>query len=258
MQMICALLIFQRPELPAPLWRLSPWLDHMIVPLDVVYDQLAEQPHRRFIKTHTPLDGIPLHPQVTYIVTARHPLDMFVSLRHHLDNIDHSRLGQLTGQATPPEPGESLHDSLLRWIEDDDDPRGFPESLPGVLWHLSDAWARRGEPNVLLVHYDDLSADLEGQMRGIAGRLGIAVPERAWPALTQAATFERMRDQRGQARSGRPGDLQGHCLVLPPGHLGRRARDPQRRGDGGLLRACRPAGSARHARVAALAVQPAG
>ena len=83
MQMICALLIFQTPELPAPLWHLSPWLDHMVVPLDFVYAQLAEQPHRRFIKTHTPLDGIPLDPRVTYIVTARHPLDMFVSLCRH-------------------------------------------------------------------------------------------------------------------------------------------------------------------------------
>ena len=45
------------------------------------------------------------------------------------------------------------------------------------MWHLSDAWSRRGEPNVVLVHYDDLSADLDGQMRRIAGRLGIAVPE---------------------------------------------------------------------------------
>jgi aryl sulfotransferase len=49
------------------------------------------------------------------------------------------------------------------------------------------------KPNVLLVHYDDLSADLEGQMRWLAGKLGIAVPEQAWPALVQAATFERMR-----------------------------------------------------------------
>ena len=57
-----------------------------------MYARLAEQPHRRFIKTHTPLDGIPLDPQVTYIVTARHPLDTFVSLRHHLDNIDGARL----------------------------------------------------------------------------------------------------------------------------------------------------------------------
>ena len=35
------------------------------------------------------------------------------------------------------------------------------DSLPGVMWHLSDAWARRGEPNVVLVHYfNDLSTDL--------------------------------------------------------------------------------------------------
>ena len=194
MQMICALLIFQRPGLPAPLWHLSPWLDHMIMPPDVVYARLAAQPHRRFIKTHTPLDGIPYDPRVTYIVTARHPLDMFVSLRHQIDNIDGTRLGQLTGGATPVGPSGSMHDSLLRWIGDDGDPRAYPESLPSVMWHLSDAWAKRREPNVVLVHYDDLSADLEGQMRGIAWRLGIAVPEQAWPALAHAATFERMRD----------------------------------------------------------------
>ena len=73
-QMICALLIFQTPELPAPLAQLSPWLDHLIVPREEVYVQLA------------------------------------------------------------------------------------------------------------------------GQMRWLAGQLGIAVPEQAWPALVQAATFENMRD----------------------------------------------------------------
>jgi sulfotransferase family protein len=45
-----------------------------------VFAQLAAQEHRRFIKTHTPLDGIPLDPRVTYLVTARHPLDVAVSL----------------------------------------------------------------------------------------------------------------------------------------------------------------------------------
>ncbi len=59
--------------------------------------------------------------------------------------------------------------------------------------HLSDAWSRRGEPNMLLVHYDNLSADLDGQMRRLAGQLGIAVPEKAWPALVRAATFESMK-----------------------------------------------------------------
>ena len=53
---------------------------------------------------------------------------------------------------------------------------------------------RRGEPNVLLVHYDDLSTDLEGQMRWLAERLRIAVADKIWPVLAQAATFESMRN----------------------------------------------------------------
>jgi aryl sulfotransferase len=60
------------------------------------------------------------------------------------------------------------------------------------MWHLSDAWARRDQPNVTLVHYDNLSADLPGQMRWLAGRLEAAVPEHAWPALVRAATFASM------------------------------------------------------------------
>ena len=108
MQMICALLIFQTPELPAPLWHLSPWLDNMIMPHDVVYAQLDEQPHRRFIKTHTPLDGIPLDPRVTYIVTARHPLDTFVSLRRHIEIIGPPPdiIGPPPGRGGPP-PGSA-------------------------------------------------------------------------------------------------------------------------------------------------------
>jgi hypothetical protein len=122
---------------------------------------------------------------------------MFVSLYHQSDNIDRTRLRQLTGQpepAEPPRPRIPLHDRLLKWITGNDDPREYPDSLPGLMRHLSDAWARRQEPNVLLVHYDDLLADLDRQMRWIAGQLGIAVPEQAWPALVQAATFKGMRN----------------------------------------------------------------
>ena len=85
--------------------------------------------------------------------------------------------------------------------------------------HLSDAWARRGEPNVLLVHYDDLLADLEGQMRWLAGRLAIAVPEQAWPALTQAATFGRMRD-RADTLIAVPPEIRGRGRILPRGSSG--------------------------------------
>jgi aryl sulfotransferase len=196
MQMICALLVFQTPDLPAPLGKLSPWLDWLVIPRDEMYARLSAQEHRRFVKTHTPLDGIPLDPGATYIVVGRHPLDMFVSLYHQGNNIDRARVRQLTGQPEPDRPRPPrppVHDSLLRWIERDAVPQEEMDSLPGVMWHLSDAWARRHEPNIVLVHYDDLSADLEGEMRRLAGLLGIAVPDKTWAGLVKAATFEQMR-----------------------------------------------------------------
>ncbi len=199
-QMICALLIFQTAELPAPLGNLSPWLDWLIAPRDEVYSRLAAQSHRRFIKSHTPLDGIPSDPRVTYIVTGRHPLDMAVSLYHQGDNIDRTRLRQLTGQPepqVPPQPRMPVHDWLIEWIERDADPLGEPDSLPGVMRHLSRAWARRTDPNIVLVHYADLSEDLEGEMMRIAGVLGIAVPAEILPELVNAATFEAMRTRLG-------------------------------------------------------------
>ena len=223
-QMICALLIFQTPNLPAPLGELSPWLDHLIAPRDTVIARLEAQQHRRFIKTHTPLDGIPLDPRATYIVTARHPLDMYVSLYHQGNNIDRAKVRQLTGQAepdpaTPAPPRRSLHEAFLRWIDRDTDPRDDLDGLPGVIWHVSGAWTRRDQPNVILVHYDELSADLEGQMRGLARRLGIVVPEETWPALVKAATFDSMRTRAGHLVPS-PGILKSDAAFFRRGTSG--------------------------------------
>ncbi len=52
--MLCALLIFDGPELPAPLDELSPWVDMCNQSIDSVRAKLSAQSHRRFIKTHTP------------------------------------------------------------------------------------------------------------------------------------------------------------------------------------------------------------
>lgn len=198
LQMICALLVFGSPRLPSPLAQLSPWLDWLVIPRDEVFALLAAQRHRRFIKTHTPLDGIPLDARASYVVVARHPLDMAVSLYHQGDNLDRDRMRQLTGQPPPSGPvaaRPALREWLLSWIDRDVSPQEELDSLPGVMWHLSDAWARRGEPNVVLVHYDDLSADLAGQMRRLATRLRIDVAESEWPALVEAATFRSMRSR---------------------------------------------------------------
>lgn len=198
LQMICLLLVHGSPDLPAPLAELSPWVDHAVEPVEAVVARLEAQATRRVVKTHTPLDGVPLDPQATYVVVARHPLDMAVSLYYQADNIDRERLRELTGvpaPTTPQRPRLPLEEWLATWVESTADPRDQMDSLPGVAHHLSDAWARRADANVVLVHYDDLQTNLEGEMRRLAATLGLDIRREQWSALVDAATFTRMRER---------------------------------------------------------------
>jgi hypothetical protein len=194
LQMICALLVFRSQRLPARLDELSPWLDWLVEPRDAVWERLEAQSHRRFIKTHTPLDGLPIDDRATFLVGARHPLDAAVSLYYQGQNLDRGRLAALTGSATPDVGAQlSLPEWLVRWIHADVSAPDNLDSLQGVMWHLADAWNRRQNDNVMLVHYADLSADLDKTMRRIADQLGIATDIPQWPELVHAARFETMR-----------------------------------------------------------------
>lgn len=225
MQMICALLVLGTPDLPAPLTTLSPWLDHLVEPVDVVVARLEAQRHRRFVKTHTPLDGLPLDPRATYVVVVRHPLDMAVSLYHQGDNIDRRRLRELTGvpePATPDAPRPDLHTWLRAWAERETTPQESLDSLVGVLHHATDAWQRHeaGEVDVLLVHYADLLADLDGEMRRIAAALRIDVGEERWPELVRAATFASMRDRSAEITPNTLGVLKDGAAFFRRGTSG--------------------------------------
>lgn len=192
MQMICALLVFRTPDLPASLAELSPWLDWLGAPRDGVIARLAAQDHRRFIKTHTPLDGLPLDPRATFVVVARHPLDAAVSLYHQGANLDRARIAELTGNPEVHPLRPPLADWLDGWVDADPSPQDELDGLPGVLHHLADAWARRDEANVVLVHYADLLADLDGEMTRLATTLGLPAPT---PDLVAAVRFDAMRDR---------------------------------------------------------------
>nr|WP_246039418.1 sulfotransferase domain-containing protein [Glycomyces buryatensis] len=226
MQMICALLVFQTSDLPAPLSELSPWLDWTGEPQAEVYDRLAAQRHRRFIKTHTPFDGIPCDKRMRRIVVARHPLDAAVSMYHQGNNLNRERIRELIGAAAgaggsgdrglqagptdPPAPRPDLHEWLIGWINEQVDPRESLDSLQGVMWHLKGAWACQEKSNTLLVHYADLSADLEGEMRRIARWLHIKVDESRWAELVRAATFSEMKS-RASALAPDPNGIMKDC-----------------------------------------------
>src|SRR5215212_9704162 len=202
-QMLCALLIFDGPEFPAPLEDVSPWLDMCNRSLAEVMAALAAQTHRRFIKTHTPLDGLPLHADATYLVVGRDPRDVAISFEHHGANLDWERFLELRAAVIGtedladlpeiPVPSEDPVDRFRAFVADE---TPFPPlTLASVLQHLDTGWQRRHDPNVALFHYADFTADLAGELLRLARVLGIPCsPERA-RELAAEASLERMRER---------------------------------------------------------------
>ena len=202
-QMLCALLIFDGPAFPAPLGDISPWLDMNIRQLAEVTAALAAQTHRRFIKTHTPLDGLPLHPEATYLVVGRDPRDVAISWEHHAANLDFARFLELRAAAVGTEDLAELPErrapsedpvERFRLFVADEAPSGSP-TLASVLHHLDTGWQHRHDPNVALFHYADLKADLTSELLRLARVLGIPCsPERA-RELGAEASLARMRER---------------------------------------------------------------
>lgn len=200
-QMICALLIHQTPDLPRPIAEMAPWLDMRLSKIDDVVANLEAQKHRRFVKTHTPLDGLPYREDVQYVFCGRDPRDVFMSMLHHRDNSNFERMIEILkemGEPLPERPSAPLPDDINEMFEvwlttgsfdwEDD---GYP------FWshfaHAATFWKFRHLPNIHFLHYADLKKDLEGEMRRLAGLLGIDIPEEQWPALVKAATFDEMK-----------------------------------------------------------------
>jgi hypothetical protein len=206
-QMITALLIFQTPELPAPLATISPWLDTRMGAKRQVFADLDQQTHRRFIKSHTARWGLPVAEGVTYICVGRDPRDVALSADDHMINMDYSvadarikAAAAADGVEVPPPldlPPEDLDQSarakFWRWVLDDTALTTAGTSLLETLDHVQSFWDVRDAENTVLLHYADLKADLEGQMRYLADRLGIDVPAQLWPSLVKAASLEEMR-----------------------------------------------------------------
>jgi hypothetical protein len=203
-QMICALLVFQTPTFDQSLDLISPWLDMLTRDVESVRADLEAQTHRRFIKSHTPYDALPHDPAVTYIAVARDPRDVFRSWDNHLANMNIEAVLTAREQAVglddvvdllaqgPPVRAETEIDRFWEWV-DDDTPVTETMNLHFTIHHLQTFWKVRDEANVVLLHYNDLQADLDGEMRRLARHMEIDINEARWPELVAAARFESMR-----------------------------------------------------------------
>jgi aryl sulfotransferase len=198
-QTIVANLIFEGNKLPGALHDISPWLDQRIFPLELMLTQLEQQTHRRSIKTHLPLDGLPFHEKIKYVHVGRDPRDVFMSFWNFYSNFTPQLLNVVNsvpgrvGAELPPCPAD-IHELWRQWTMRgwfEWETQGYP--LGSVLHHAQSWWEYPHLPNILFVHFADLLADLEGGIRRIARFLEIDPPAGVWPTIVRNCSFAEMK-----------------------------------------------------------------
>ena len=191
MQQIIAQLLFDgNPDLEVA--EMSPWLDLRVPPKAVKLPVVEVQTHRRFIKTHLPVDSLRFSPHAKYLYIARDGRDVVWSLYNHHANANdtwYRALNDTPGRIGPPieRPPSDIRKYWHDWLERD----GYPF---WSFWeNTSSWWEIRNLPNVMLVHFGNLKRDLPGQIRRVAKFLDIPVQDSRWDAILEHCSFEWMK-----------------------------------------------------------------
>lgn len=181
-----------------PVWRESYWLDCGFRNQAELKMKLDAQVHRRCIKSHTPLDGIPYDPSVTYITVYRHPIDVHFSMEQHAANM----VSDILDFMFPSEPGAAFE----RFLTGPATQSGTDDlTLASYLhhYHSFQTWAHL--PNVYFFHYADLKRDFRCQIARYAAALSLSPEDDVLDEIVAQASFDAMKDVTRRHQS-------------PPGH----------------------------------------
>ena len=183
-QGMIAMLLNGSPDLPDALGRVSPWIDATFQSAEETQALLDRQPGRRVIKTHTPLDGWPVWDGVDVVVVFRHPMEVFLSSRKHLQNrrdVDaHPMLDDLAAALdfyldTPFDPDEVDRDTLET-----------------VVAHFRAARLGRW-PGALMLNYAEMSRDHAGTIARLDAHLNTDASPDLRERIRQATEFDTMK-----------------------------------------------------------------
>ena len=189
-QQIVAQLLFHGAE-EIKLTNHSPWIEARVAN-SLRADRIEAQTHRRFFKTHLPIDALCFSPKAKYIYVGRDGRDVAWSLFNHYANAtdDYYKLFNDTpGRVGPPlqRPTGDPHDFYRHWFHDN----GYPAIS---FWKTVGSWWNvRALPNVKLFHFNDLKADLAGSVLEIAAFLDIPVRSRGFSKIVEHCSFAYMK-----------------------------------------------------------------
>jgi aryl sulfotransferase len=190
-QQIVGQLVFNGEE-HLPVMELAPWIDMRPFPIEEVIEQVEAQTHRRFMKSHLPADALSISPKAKYIFLARDGKDVAWSWYNHLKGMSdeiYDMCNNAPGRQGPPiaRPTCDVREFFHEWLDED----GLHDW--SYFDHIQSWWDIRNTPNVKLFHFNNLKADLSGEMRRMAEFLEIEIDEERWPELVEHCTFDYMK-----------------------------------------------------------------
>lgn len=194
-------MLLHQSSAPRQIMDEHPWLDARFVPQQEIAAALATRTDRRSLKSHSPLTALPLHDDVLYINVARDPRDAVMSYFNHCTHFSDELLGDLDqiglndpAIAAPyPRAPRDPRAFFRRWLRDPQH-APFDDFTMAEFFELERSfWDERARPNILMVHYNDLKADRDGEMRRIAQFCGIETPQPLWDEIVAAASFDAMK-----------------------------------------------------------------
>jgi aryl sulfotransferase len=190
-QQIVGQLLFKGAEnVPVP--EMSPWVDLRIPAKELKLAALEAQAHRRFMKTHLPVDALVFSPRAKYLYIGRDGRDVVWSLYNHHLNANqtwYDLVNDTPGRVGPAidRPPETVRQYYDDWVAMDGHPLG-------PFWgNVRSWWAIRDLPNVMLLHFAEMKRDLPTAIRRIADFLEIEVDEDAWPDILNHCSFGYMK-----------------------------------------------------------------
>jgi len=167
----------------------SPWPDFLL--RDGQVEQAKEQTHRRFLKTHLPIESLPYSPKAKYIYIGRDGRDTFWSWYNHWISFTPETMERIRGffpwNAGASYPSSDIRLAFVDWLDTD--------ALPNwPFWSNVQGWFNwRHLPNLMLVHFANLKTDLPGEVRRIAEFLEIELDPATFDRVVEHSSFDYMQ-----------------------------------------------------------------
>ena len=213
----------------ADIYREVPWIEFVPGPSHTVESLVAgldamPADRRRVFKSHAAPPMLPYHapgggPDVRYVVVVRNPEEALVSLHPFI--AAHSDAWFDLWQVPKPALVKPDFTSFFNEVANP----GFVSMIFGF---VAQWWPLRHAPNVLLLHFSEMTRDHEGSVRRIADFLGYTPTAEQWNVILECTSFPWMKAHQDKFEVQSVADVP----VLNPGAMIRKGKTGAAKEDG--------------------------